>query len=140
MQLVIFSLKDKVYAIRSSEVEEITDPQKWTDVPQSPDWLLGLINLRGNVISLIDFDKFLNNHQNTTNEEKLCYNNTVIINSGNRKVAFALGKVEEVIDIEDDHIQLAEEQVNDAIEGVLFRDDQIVNLINLPTLFSENEG
>lgn len=140
MQLVIFSLKDKVYAIRSSEVEEITDPQKWTDVPQSPDWLLGLINLRGNVISLIDFDKFMNNHQNTTNEEKLCYNNTVIINSGNRKVAFALGKVEEVIDIEDDHIQLAEEQVNDAIEGVLFRDDQIVNLINLPTLFSENEG
>ena len=140
MQLVIFSLKDKVYAIRSSEVEEITDPQKWTDVPQSPDWLLGLINLRGNVISLIDFDKFLNNHQNTINEEKLCYNNTVIINSGNRKVAFALGKVEEVIDIEDDHIQLAEEQVNDAIEGVLFRDDQIVNLINLPTLFSENEG
>lgn len=140
MQLVIFSLKDKVYAIRSSEVEEITDPQKWTDVPQSPDWLLGLINLRGNVISLIDFDKFLNNHQNTINEEKLCYNNTVIINSGNRKVAFALGKVEEVIDIEEDHIQLAEEQVNDAIEGVLFRDDQIVNLINLPTLFSENEG
>lgn len=140
MQLVIFSLKDKVYAIRSSEVEEITDPQKWTDVPQSPDWLLGLINLRGNVISLIDFDKFLNNHQNPINEENLCYNNTVIINSGNRKVAFALGKVEEVIDIEDDHIQLAEEQVNDAIEGVLFRDDQIVNLINLPTLFSKNEG
>ncbi|HJB24865.1 MAG TPA: chemotaxis protein CheW [Candidatus Jeotgalibaca pullicola] len=140
MQLVIISLKDKLYAVQSSEVDEITGPQKWTEVPKAPQWVLGLINLRGNILSLIDFDKFLNNHGNTQQEEKLCYNNTVIIKSGKRKVALALGDVEEVVDVDESHIQLMDEQVNDAVEGVLLRNDRVINLINLPTLFSENEG
>ncbi|MDE1548300.1 chemotaxis protein CheW [Jeotgalibaca caeni] len=138
MQIVIFSLMDKLYAIPSDDVEEITGKVAWTDVPKTPNWLLGLVNLRGTVISLIHFEQFLNFTRTSQETENLCYNNTVIVKNGKTKTAFAVDRVEEVIHLDEEELQLIGNQ--DTVQGVFSRKDQIVNLIHLPTLFSKNEG
>lgn len=139
MQLVIFSLQDKLYGMPSVAVEEITGAVSWTAVPKAPKWLLGLINLRGNVISLLHYERFMNIEDKTQDSEKLCYNNTIIIKHNGKQMALAVDKVHEVIDISEEEVQLPVEGEG-LLRGVFSRNDVVISLIRLSTLFSKNEG
>lgn len=134
MQLIIFSLQDKYYGIPSKVVEEITGAVEWTQVPQTPDWIMGLINLRGNVISLIHLENFLNFDRKDIRQENICYNNTVIIKNDKEKTAFAVDKVQEVIDIDESLIQLTSES-DSFIQGIYSQKDTAISLISLSMLF-----
>ena len=139
MQLVIFSLQDKLYGMPSVAVEEITGAVSWTAVPKAPKWLLGLINLRGNVISLLHYERFMNIEDKTQDSEKLCYNNTIIIKHNGKQMALAVDKVHEVIDISEEEVQLPVEGEG-LLRGVFSRNDVVISLIRLSTLFYKNEG
>lgn len=139
MQLVIFSYQNKFYGIPSKNVEEITVEVEWTDVPKSPNWLLGLINLRGSILSLLNFGKLINRTSDVLETENLCYNNTIIVTSNDeeRKVALAVDKVLEVIDMDESEIQLGEFK-DEVIQGVYTRNQRIINLVDLEALLSIN--
>ena len=68
MQVVIFKLNNEQFAVQTDKVQTITDGMKITRVPKAPDYIKGLINLRGNVISLLDINLLLNIPK--TEEEK----------------------------------------------------------------------
>lgn len=137
MQVVIFSYQNKFYAVPSDYVEEITVNVDWTEVPKTTEWLLGLINLRGNIISLLDFGKLLNTAEDMQESEELCYNNTIIITTDKNKVALAVDKVQEVVDIDESAIQLNDFQDNFII-GAYTRNKSVINVIDLEALMSEN--
>lgn len=137
MQVVIFSYQNKFYAVPSDYVEEITVNVDWTEVPKTTEWLLGLINLRGNIISLLDFGKLLNTAEDMQESEELCYNNTIIITTDKNKVALAVDKVQEVVDIDESAIQLNDFQDN-IIIGAYTRNESVINVIDLEALMSEN--
>ena len=54
VQLVGFVIGDEEYAIPILSIQEIIKPFSWTRVPQVPKYVLGVFNLRGAVIPLID--------------------------------------------------------------------------------------
>ena len=137
MQVVIFSYQNKFYAVPSDYVEEITVNVDWTEVPKTTEWLVGLINLRGNIISLLDFGKLLNTAEDMQESEELCYNNTIIVATDKNKVALAVDKVQEVVDIDESAIQLNDFQDN-IIIGVYTRNESVINVIDLEALMSEN--
>jgi purine-binding chemotaxis protein CheW len=58
-QHVIFSLADTEYAAPITNVTEIGRPLDVTPVPNMPDWVLGVTNLRGDIISVVDMRTFL---------------------------------------------------------------------------------
>ena len=60
MQLVGFIVSDEEYAIPMLNIQEIIKPIEYTRVPSVPDYILGVFNLRGNVIPLIDLRKKFN--------------------------------------------------------------------------------
>lgn len=57
MQFVCFKLASEEYAVPIIEVQEVIRIQKITPLPQTPKFCLGVINLRGNVISVFDMRK-----------------------------------------------------------------------------------
>jgi len=57
---VLFSLATTEYAVPIESVSEIGRPLKVTWVPNVPDWVLGVANLRGDVLSIVDLAAFLN--------------------------------------------------------------------------------
>ena len=59
MQVIVFTLGENKYAISTDKVEEITKNDQSTEVPNSLDWVEGLINLRGNVVTLLNLSKLL---------------------------------------------------------------------------------
>lgn len=134
MQIIVFTLEDKYYAINTNKVDEIITKTYATKVPNSQDWIEGLLNLRGNVVSLINLFKLLHH------EDDICYNNVIIINYDEEKIGLMVKDIVGVIDIENKDIEKVNEKIVDGIIGVVTKEDYIVNIIDINVLFSENEG
>jgi purine-binding chemotaxis protein CheW len=58
-QFVIFNLAGVAYAVPLANVTEIERPLELTPVPNVPAWVLGVANLRGDIISVVDLRAFL---------------------------------------------------------------------------------
>ncbi len=59
IKLVIFSLLDDYYAIYGNDIKEILLVEKITFVPGSPDYILGIINVRGDIESVLNINKLI---------------------------------------------------------------------------------
>ena len=134
MQIIVFTLSDKYYAISTDRVEEISKNLAFTLVPNSPDWVEGLINLRGNVVTLVNISKLL--HQ----DEDVCYNNIIIIHNDEEKVGLMVKDVMEVMDIQPDEFQKIRKEELDGILGIVRRDERIINIVDIDKLLFKNEG
>lgn len=128
MQIIIFDLNGQHYAIKTEEVEEISKLLEVTSVPNAPRHIKGLVNLRGNVISLMELSKLLG----INDEEAEHYKNIVIVNVEKEMVGLLVGEVNEVIDIEEEKIEkvgIGEE--SKGIKGVIQLKDKLINFLNL---------
>lgn len=90
-----FSLSGGKYCINISCVKEVLKNVKITQVPCTPDYLLGLITLRGNFISIIDLKKFLGLQSQGFQEE----NKVIIVESSEIIVGFLVDEISSIIDI-----------------------------------------
>ncbi|MDD2447105.1 MAG: chemotaxis protein CheW [Tissierellia bacterium] len=134
MQVIVFTLGENKYAISTDKVEEITKNDQSTEVPNSLDWVEGLINLRGNVVTLLNLSKLL--QQDTS----MCYNNIIILKDDDDKVGLLIGNVDQVLDVEDKDIQKLTDEDKSEFTGIIQINDEIVNMINIEILLTKNEG
>lgn len=129
MQIIVFKLDDKVYAIETGTVEEITKRVTSTKVPNAPEWVDGLINLRGNVITLLNLSKLL--HQ----QDSVCYNNIIIIRNKEEMVGLMVEEVIQVMEISSGDIQRISNDNKDGIVGIIHLENMIINIIGMEDLF-----
>lgn len=71
MQIIVFDLNDEQFAVETSKVQSINDAMEITKVPKAPKHIKGLINLRGNVISLLDIEVLLDTHKTDKPKESV---------------------------------------------------------------------
>ncbi len=96
-----FVLSDEEYGIEILKVREIIGLMDITSVPQTPDYMKGVINLRGKVIPVIDLRlKFSMPEQEHTQET--C---TIVVEVGNTLIGIIVDSVSEVSDIGSEEIQ-----------------------------------
>lgn len=129
MQLIIFRLNDEFYAFDTEVVENINDIMKITKIPKAPFYIKGLINLRGNVISLIDLKLLLSLNNSDMNSESI-----IILKLEEESVGALVDEVDEVIDIERSMIEKVENKESKAISGVINIDGKIITLIDVNKL------
>ncbi len=60
LDLIVFRLAEETYAIESEFVREVIDLKSYTPLPGVPAFVLGIVNLRGEIISVVDLKKFFN--------------------------------------------------------------------------------
>ena len=130
MQIVIFNVNDEQFAIEANQVEGINEIINITKVPKSPDYVLGLINLRGNIITILDIHKLLKMPKDNYSE-----NNIVIVNVMNEVIGIVVDQVDEVIEIETLNIKNDEIQER-YIKGIIQLQDRIITLITLEELIN----
>lgn len=128
MQIVIFKLNDEQYAFNSSKVKNIVENMNITKVPKAPKYVVGLINLRGNIITMLDLSVLLN-IEKSKNEQ----NNIIIINRKDELVGIKVDEVEEVLEIDNDMINtVGDTKDKSYIKGVIkLNDNRIVTLIDV---------
>lgn len=134
MQIIIFKLLDKYYALRTDSVEEITKYTDYTRVPNAPDWVTGLINLRGYVVTLLDLTSLLKV------DAPLEYNNIIICNHQEEKIGLLVEEIIGVREIEENMVRRFKKDMKAELLGIVQMKDYIVNVIDLEKLLTENEG
>lgn len=125
MQIIVFTLGEKYYAFNSEKVEEISKLIESTTVPKSPAWIEGLINLRGNVVSLVNLSRLMKH------EDKGCYTNIVIVNVKDEKIGIMVSEVKEVLKIKETDIEKVSMETGDGVVGILQLEEKLVNYIDL---------
>ncbi len=129
-QIIVFTLGEKYYAVNSDQVEEISKMIDSTMVPNAPRHIEGLINLRGNVISLVNLAKLLH----LTEEE--CYNNIVILDRQDEKVGILVTEVKEVLKIKEEDIEKVSTETKSGVVGIIQLEEELVNYIDLDRIIS----
>ena len=130
MQVVVFRINNEQFAIETNRVQTINDSVQVTKVPMAPSYIKGLINLRGNVISLLDINLLLDIPKNDRSEE-----NIIIVERDEELIGISVDQVDEVIDVDENLLEKPEDSGKDYIQGVINFQDRIVTLINIDKLF-----
>lgn len=130
MQVVVFKINNEQFAIETNRVQTINDSIQVTKVPMAPSYIKGLINLRGNVISLLDINLLLDIPKDESAEE-----NIIIVEREDELIGISVDQVDEVIDVEESFLEKSTDASKDYIQGVINFQDRIVTLINIDKLF-----
>lgn len=130
MQVVVFKINNEQFAIETNRVQTINDSIQVTKVPMAPSYIKGLINLRGNVISLLDINLLLDIPKDASAEE-----NIIIVEREDELIGISVDQVDEVIDVEESFLEKSTDSSKDYIQGVINFQDRIVTLINIDKLF-----
>ena len=139
-----FKLGDETFAANVSKVIEILEIPKITKVPRSPDFMRGVVNLRGNVLSVVDSRiKFgLPVTEDTVNTCIIVMN--ISLEGQDITLGLIVDAVKEVRNIASDSIQPLPEIRSkfDAqfIEGMVKDEKQFIMLLNVAALFSSQEA
>ena len=137
MQVITFNINQETFALDAENTDEITKNKTWKDLPTSPDWIQGLINLRGEIISLINLQQLL---YPAGEQEKMCYNNTIIMKNAGCKLAFMVDEILAVTEIDPAEIKQVDQKEMNAIAGVVSVKGEIASLIQLDGLVPKSEG
>ena len=142
-QYLTFKLAEEVFALDISKVREVLDFTAITKVPRTPEFMRGVINLRGNVVPVVDMRlKF-----GMTMTEKTVNTCIIIVEidlDGDTTILGALAdSVQEVIDLEPDKIEPAPKigtrLRTEFIRGMGKKDDNFIMILNIDELFSSED-
>jgi len=138
-QWVTFRLDGETYGVNVMDVKEVLRFTEIAPVPGAPDYVLGIINLRGNVASVLDTRRRFGLQSEETTDATLI----IIIESPEQTIGIMVDAVAEVLDVEAHEIDTAPTVGNDEaaryICGVVSRNDELVILVELQRLLSESE-
>ena len=138
-QCVTFRLEDEIYGINVMLVQEVLRVTEIAPVPGAPNYVIGIINLRGNVVTVIDTRmRFGLGAKEMDDSTRI-----VIIETANQTVGIVVDSVAEVVDIYSEEIETAPNVGNDEtaryIEGVVSRGDELLILVDLNKLLTDDE-
>ncbi|MDI9567452.1 MAG: chemotaxis protein CheW [Bacillota bacterium] len=138
-QVVIFRLGEEEYGIPILSVQEIIRPQTPTKLPNSPDFIKGIINLRGKVIPIVDLaQRFGITASSDTHQQRF-----IVVEIQGNTVGVIVDSVSEVLAVSQEQIKPPVENFAsfDAryISGILARDERLVILLDIDKIFLEDE-
>lgn len=100
-QMVVFTLLEETFAVDISTVREIITRQKVTPLPKSPEFVEGIINLRGRVLPVVDLKKRLRMREaERTHEARI-----MIVEVGGKTMGCEVDSVKEVMTVSGDIIE-----------------------------------
>ncbi len=138
-QLVIFKLANESFGIEIAYVEGINKLQDITKIPNSPEYVEGVINLRGVVLPVIDLEKRFGIPPHERNNET----RIVIINMGQLKTGMIVSSVSEVLTIDDSIIEppppIVTTVKSSYITGIAHTDNRMIILLDMNRVLSQEE-
>lgn len=139
MRLITFKLEDETYGVEVCRVREILRLNTNFPVPGSPDFVLGITNIRGNVVTIIDARKRFSLTSTVYTEHA----RMIVVESGENMAAIVVDSVSDVIDVPvsslDFNPKIHMNGDSQFISGVVSRDDGIIIFLNVDTFISDEK-
>jgi len=139
LQWVTFRLDDETYGINVMQVQEVLRYTEIAPVPGAPMYVLGIINLRGNVVTVIDTrQRFGLKVDKVTDNTRI-----VIIEAEGQVVGILVDSVSEVVYLRQSEIEttpsVGNEESAKFIQGVCNKNGELLILVELDKLLTDTE-
>lgn len=141
VQLVVFRLRDEEFGVEIGQVREIVRIPEITKVPEAPGFIEGVINLRGEVIGVVDLAKEFELPALPKLEKSA---RIVVAEIEEKTFGMIVDEVPEVIKIPKDQVEAAPEMVQskikrDYVKGVAKVGERLLILIDLTKILAPSE-
>lgn len=139
LQLVVFSLGREEFAVEVTQVREIMRMEEITRMPKSPPFVEGIINLRGQIIAVVDLPKRLNLEAAGTSADT----RIIVVEAEEVKVGMIVDSVSEVLRVNSEEVEASPTLAADVsaayLQGVVKQDNRLIILLDLTKVLSLEE-
>ncbi|WP_163935774.1 chemotaxis protein CheW [Paraferrimonas sp. SM1919] len=139
LQWVTFTLDDEIYGVNVMQVQEVLRVSEIAPVPGTPDYVLGIINLRGNVVTVLDTRTRFGLADKAIDESA----RIIIIEAEHQVIGILVDSVAEVVYLNRSEIEQAPNVGTDDsskfISGVCHKDNKLLILVDLNSLLTDDE-
>ncbi len=139
LRWVTFRLDKEKYCIDVMLVQEVLRVSEITPVPGAPGYVLGIINLRGNVVTVVDTRKRFGLMPRPIDDSS----RIVIIEVNGNVVGMLVDSVADVVDLRKSEIEatpnVGTEESSKYIQGVASRDNELLIVVELNKFLSDEE-
>ncbi|EAQ63775.1 probable purine-binding chemotaxis protein [Marinomonas sp. MED121] len=139
LQYLTFKLIDETYGINVMQIREVLRYSEIAPVPGAPSYVMGIVNLRGNVVTVVDSRVRFGLPDATISDDT----RIIIVEHDNEQVGLLVDAVQEVFYLYQGEIEQSPSVGNDEaimfIQGVYQKDDELVILLELDRFFESND-
>lgn len=129
---ISFNLENASYCIELQYVKEVLKDTPITNVPGTPDFIEGIMNLRGDYITVLNLKKFLNLPSNSSSDKKP----VIIVKSNELKLAFLIDKINELFEFQEDELP---EQNDGYFMNEFILNETMYTLLNVDKITSDKK-
>lgn len=134
IQLIVFKVGDEEYGLEIGKVQEVIRIKTIKHLPKTPDFILGVMNLRGNIIPIVGLrEKFGLEKKEHTNFTRI-----IVVNHKEKLVGMVVDEVNRVVNVPLKNIEGNPEMVHEStralVRGVAKLDEQVIILVELDYL------
>ncbi|MCR4579841.1 MAG: chemotaxis protein CheW [Treponema sp.] len=144
-QLVTFHLGEELYGVNIMDVKEIVRLQNVRVIPNAPFYVEGIINLRGEIIPIIDLHKRfkLQTMARSSDDDVDIDGGFIILNIDGNKIGIIIDKVERVVTVKAEEVKEPPQMLSgigtEYIEGVVREKQGYLIMLNTRKLFNAKE-
>jgi purine-binding chemotaxis protein CheW len=142
-QFLTFKLGDEVFALDISKVREVLDFTTVTKVPRTPEFMRGVINLRGSVVPVVDLRLKFGMTRTESSVNTCIIITEVTVDNDTTVLGTLADSVQEVLDLEPGSIapapKIGTKLKTEFIKGMGRRDDRFIIILDIDKVFSSDE-
>ena len=142
-QMVTFHLGEELYGVNIMDVKEIVRLQNVRVIPNAPYYVEGIINLRSEIITIIDLHKRFKIQSVNRSEDIEMEGGFIILNIDGSKIGIIIDKVERVVTVKGEDVKDPPQMLSgigtEYIEGVVREDTGYLIMLNTRKLFNAKE-
>lgn len=142
-QLVSFKLGKGTFAVKVSQVREIGKVQDITHIPKMPDYVEGVMNLRGQITTVIDLKKRFN-IESGENSGRTAQSRIIVAEIGDNQLGIVVDSVEDVMRVPRQSVSLPPKTLTNGVDtsfltGICKMPDKLIMLLDLNNLIETEE-
>ena len=144
-QLILFRQGNEHYALQIDQIKEVVMTPHITQLPQTPSYIKGVANIRGNIITLFDLEeKFELKREDEVVSTSRSGSYTLVVENDQLKIGILVKEVPDTLSVPasalDDSLNISHEEDEDNyIMGIVKSEGRLIILIDVLKVFSEQD-
>jgi len=141
-QLIVFRLGDEEYGLQIGQIKEVVPTPHITRLPQTPPYVKGVANIRGNIIAVVDLEEKFDLKQDANDDAN---NYTLVVESDEVKMGILVRELPNTLNVKQSQIEDSSNIIQDEgadqsyIKGIVKLEDRLIIMLDVFKTMSESE-
>lgn len=139
VELATFYVGDALCGMDILDIQEINKHTKMTDVPQSPEYVMGILNLRGRIVTVIDLGKKLG----LSSIELSGESRNIIVKSEDESIGLLVDSLADVVPADSEKVEPAPANMGGVqgkyFQGVFKTENSLIGILDVEEVLKESE-